>query len=122
MPITAKYNKKTPMNVLFYSNYFLKPQQNTDYKTHSITYLPNIHVETKSFQGSFQQDLPWQLVAGIKDNVALSAGAHVLICHTQLVVARLGGVFVVCLDFIFLQGIHDLLANAGVKMRCNTIS
>lgn len=52
-----------------------------------MSYLPHIHVETKGFQGSFQQDLPWQVAAGIKEYTALNASLHVLIGHTQLVVA-----------------------------------
>lgn len=82
--------------------------------TYTITYLPNIHVETKSFQSSFQQYLPWQLATGIKDNIAQNAGLHALMCHTQLVVARLCGVVIVCGNITVLQGIHNLLGEPGV--------
>lgn len=88
--------------------------------TYSITYLPKIHVETKSFQSSLQQDLPWQLATGIKDNVALNAGLHVVLGHAELVAARLCGVVCVCVNF--LQGIHYLPTEPGVIMKCKTIS
>lgn len=90
--------------------------------TYSATHLPHIHVETKSFQGSFQQDLPWQLATGIKDNIALNAGLHALMCHTQLVVARLCGVVIVCGDISAMQSIHNLLGEPGVIMKCKAIS
>lgn len=63
---------------------------------HGATYLQNIHAVSKSFQSSFQQGLPWQLVTGVKDHVALNTGLHVVMGHAQLVAARLRGVLAVC--------------------------
>lgn len=85
----------------------------------SITYLPHIHAVAKSFQGTFQQDLPWQLAAGIKNDVALNAGLHLLMCHTQLVVARLCGVVVVCDNISVLQCSQDFLAEPEAKVQIN---
>lgn len=81
-----------------------------------FTHLPNIQVETKSFQCSFQQHLLWQLATGIKDDIALNAGLHVLMCHTQLVVARLCGVVIVCGDIHAMQCISNLLGEPNEVM------
>lgn len=82
-----------------------------------ITHLPHIHAVSKCFQGSFQQDLSWQLATGVKDNTALNAGLHVVVCHTKLVVARLCGVLVVWDNFSALQSIHNLLAKPRVAIK-----
>lgn len=73
-----------------------------------FTYLPDIHIVAKGFQGSFQQDLSWQLARRIKDNVALNIGLHAFLIHSHLVVAGHSGVVSVGIHFSVLQHFHDL--------------
>lgn len=83
------------------------------------THLPNIHAVAKSFQGHFQQDFFGQLVARIKNDVALNLGLHTLMCRTQLVVARLGGVVTVCDNISVLQDTRYSLTEPEVKVDVN---
>lgn len=75
-----------------------------------MTHLPHVHVVAKYFQGGFHHDFSWQLVAGVKDNIALEIGLHVVMCQTQLVVAGLCRVVMVCLHVIVLQSVRYLLS------------
>lgn len=86
------------------------------------SYLPHIHGVTKDLHCSFQHDLPGQLAAGVEDDVALSVGLHVLMCHSQFVVAGQSGVVGVSGDISVLQDFHNPLAKPkGAKYLAKTI-